>query len=653
MRKLFFCLFLISCFSLSADASQRIHPNTQQLINEAQRLGLHKDITWQRLLHLHNKYKASDHPIGAGNNGRSGHNKINRSNRDRHNNSAVISDGFFVSQPTQTQSIAQSELIASIQKILASKQGDDQAFICKYPARYIWLKRYLEFPSNLTLAGCQSFLTWSGLDALESVSLILVSAYLGNPASTFGHVLIKFNSEGSATRGRMFDTSVNFGASVPPGESSLVYIYKGIVGGYKAGFKQKSFFEDDLVYTNAEFRDLWEYRLNLDNFQTSLFVAHLWELTEHNFDYFFFKQNCGYRIGEILELVLQDKVFVENRFWYAPVSLFESLQSYANNGQPLVENINYFPSPQRNAFGKFESLSRNQKGTFNEFFDATNEPNLAPEFINDDRLIDAMLSYSTYRKLSVDSEDTENKKMERQRQWILTQRLAKPPDEVGSQYLLSKPDLPTTGSSPARLAIERNISGGDLDSTTINYSPFYYDKLSLHGQRGSELVLFNGQLEYFENQNKFGITRLDLLRIQKVDTTTPAITDENGLSWNLGVSLNNENSDCQLCLEPEIAAGVGRAVQVKRNHIGIFFFNAFVSDSQKQYGIRPTLEWLTHKKNYSWNFGVEYEALTKNSDESMNVFAKFRYRFNRNAELQFNFDKEDEDTIGVSLRLYH
>jgi hypothetical protein len=73
------------------------------------------------------------------------------------------------------------------------------------------------------------------LDAFSthSASLIFASGYLGNPASMFGHVFLKFNGE---SEDGLLDNTFSYGAKVPDNENKLVYITKGILGGYQGKF---------------------------------------------------------------------------------------------------------------------------------------------------------------------------------------------------------------------------------------------------------------------------------------------------------------------------------------------------------------------------------------------------------------------------------
>jgi len=68
---------------------------------------------------------------------------------------------------------------------------------------------------------------------VSSVSLVYATGYLGNPASYYGHVLLKINSDGD-TQTALEDQAINFGAIIPDNEGMVSYILKGLMGGYES-----------------------------------------------------------------------------------------------------------------------------------------------------------------------------------------------------------------------------------------------------------------------------------------------------------------------------------------------------------------------------------------------------------------------------------
>ncbi|MEL7292376.1 MAG: DUF4105 domain-containing protein, partial [Pseudomonadota bacterium] len=108
---------------------------------------------------------------------------------------------------------------------------------CRYPARYIWVKENFGSDLALSLQDCDDYQQWTQHSKTESISLVYVTGYLGNPASFFGHLMMKFNRQGdNKTDIELLDTGINFGANADPNDNPVKYVLYGIFGGYNATY---------------------------------------------------------------------------------------------------------------------------------------------------------------------------------------------------------------------------------------------------------------------------------------------------------------------------------------------------------------------------------------------------------------------------------
>ncbi len=101
--------------------------------------------------------------------------------------SEIHSPEFFLSPDGATD--PQAELRATLQALLSPASGDaDSQARCRFPARALWLAQQRILPAGpLPHAACPRLAAWARIERLRSVSLLLVSGYFGNPASSFGH----------------------------------------------------------------------------------------------------------------------------------------------------------------------------------------------------------------------------------------------------------------------------------------------------------------------------------------------------------------------------------------------------------------------------------------------------------------------------------
>ena len=256
--------------------------------------------------------------------------------------SASVSDVFFLAEDGRTN--AQAELAATI-VAMSELPGENinEHGQCRFPARYLWLKQQgaLQGISDLS---CPDFSEWIYGDDTESISIVFVTGYLGNPASYYGHTLLKFNSSTSRGTSDLLDTTVNYGAIVPPGVGPISYMYNGAVGGFNAGFSHIEYYFHDHNYGERELRDLWEYELNLSPDEVRFVLAHAWELLGKKYIYYFFRKNCAYRMTEVLEIIDGVELIPPRRPWTVPQSVITSTAHTDRDRGPLIRSTKYYPS---------------------------------------------------------------------------------------------------------------------------------------------------------------------------------------------------------------------------------------------------------------------------------------------------------------------
>ncbi|WP_061248730.1 DUF4105 domain-containing protein [Leptospira alstonii] len=174
--------------------------------------------------------------------------------------------------------------------------------ICKYPERFRWLDSHLNFDRNLLpKLNCDRYKNWIEALSPTSIKIIFASFYLNNPASLFGHNLLKIGS-GESSKSEILDYAVNFAANNSPDDSALVYTIKGVAGGYPGVFSIFPYYYKINEYNDMESRDLWEYELNFNEEESKRITSHIWELGGTYFDYFFFDENCSYQLLSLLEI---------------------------------------------------------------------------------------------------------------------------------------------------------------------------------------------------------------------------------------------------------------------------------------------------------------------------------------------------------------
>lgn len=170
---------------------------------------------------------------------------------------------------------------------------------CQFPARYHWLNSQLGFADQLSEISCPQFDQWKDKLNANSVTLLFPSMHLDNPASMFGHTFIRFDR---ADKNHLLSYTLSYAAAYDESDNVLLYSWKGITGGYPGKFYLQAYFETLQEYSDIEQRDIWEYSLNLNAQEINQFIRHLWEVKGIQFDYFFFRENCSFRLLALLDV---------------------------------------------------------------------------------------------------------------------------------------------------------------------------------------------------------------------------------------------------------------------------------------------------------------------------------------------------------------
>ncbi|MBX6182002.1 DUF4105 domain-containing protein [Pseudomonas aeruginosa] len=120
------------------------------------------------------------------------------------------------------------------------------------------------------------------------------------------------------------------------------------------------------------YRDLWEYKLNLTPEETGRMVEHVWELKQVRFDYYFFDENCSFRLLELMEIA-RPGIELTEQFPLTAIPT-DTVRAVKNAG--LIERIDYRPSREKELLARAEPLDHAER-------------DWAKRLADDDSLLDA------------------------------------------------------------------------------------------------------------------------------------------------------------------------------------------------------------------------------------------------------------------------
>ena len=247
----------------------------------------------------------------------------------------------------------ESELLASINALKTDNKTQ-----CRFPARTQLLLSHIDGLANdISDVECTEYNTWLKQLNTSSVVLVFAATQLNSPSSMYGHTFLRFDPENVEQHSTYLSYALNFGATVSDDDSGFLYAARGITGGYPGNFAANPYFEKIKEYNRLENRDLWEYKLNLTQDEINTMLAHMWELQGINFDYYFFDENCSFRLLELLDVARPGLKLVD-KFPVTTIPL-DTVRIIDEAG--LVSDVFYRESILTELEGQLAQLSQSEK----------------------------------------------------------------------------------------------------------------------------------------------------------------------------------------------------------------------------------------------------------------------------------------------------
>lgn len=570
----------------------------------------------------------------------------------------VISPDFYLTNPkprSKRNFDPYAELLATIE------QSNDESVVCKYPARYLWLTHHLP-ELNVDLKNCSQL-----PDPNQEISLILVSNYLKNPASSFGHVLVKTNMPiddadsmvqdvRELSSEDLLNSSYNFGARIPANENGAMYAIKGLFGLYDAGFSETEFFKQDAVYSKNEQRDMWEYVLNLDTFDTQLLNYHLYEAKSARFDYYFIKQNCGYRSGEILELISDVKTTERIGPWYAPDYVFDQLLEHEGEteSESLVSSVRYLPSEQTQLREKFVQLSKPIQDIINAVIRTEDTAPLATLDEESKALaLDFLILHRTY-KISQDN----TPKQQAFKGVLLSQRFTLPASNGLAQLPVPNKASPALSNKTTQTRIVLSD-----EMAEVGLSLFVKDPLNAYTDIDKRFEAVKASLGYSFDERQWTLTDFVFLDMQQIEDLRQPLSSEPKLSWQLKTGARTDWFTCKHH-SPYAQAGIGAGAKFGQHLLGYGMVNATVHDQDKhadigiELGLRAKRDSQSAELSYIASKREGYNAinltkLTVRQQLSKNNDARLIVTYSDTVTADNDVILDDSDTLNTAIAWHH
>lgn len=541
---------------------------------------------------------------------------------------SYVSDKKFFLAPDGNEH-PDRELAATVQALYAPASLGEQHAQCVYPARTRWLKTQLNL-TDLPMPACAEYKKWFKDVSPHSAVMIFPAAYLNSPSSMFGHTLLRIDqADVQSDKTSLLSYAINFGAYIEGSDNSILYAWKGLMGGYPGLFALVPYQEKLSEYRSLENRDLWEYRLNLTQEETARMVEHVWELKQIQFDYFFFDENCSYRLLELLQ-VARPSLRLTEQF---PLTAIPTDTVKAVKEAGLVESIEYRPSRERELLSRAEPLTDEEQQWVLKV-SAEQQVLQEPAFKALPRARQALIIDAAYRLERYRANGQERDPQQAQRSFELLRAINKNP---APELEIPRPGLPEDGHE-SRTWQAGLGTRGDRAFAEYGLRMAYHD-LNDNAESfplGAQIEILQMKLRQYEG-NHWQFQQLDLATIRSL---TPRNELLQPLSWQVTGGLERvPGKHDDETLVSHVNGGGGGTWQLGEDVLGFALGTVRVEHNN------DFAEFVSPAGGF--NTGV----LWKNPLGNLSLEAKGDYFFNGEVRRSLSLNQQWELSRNLGLRL--
>lgn len=626
---LFLGLFLWFCFFPSIAYSQ--DKNTADYLAELQQQAEQNKLSDQRPWHLLLKYKKNF--FGG-----------------------MVSEadgmGFFNSPQGKTD--PESELAATLSSFfvpLSKIEKGKEHPQCNFPARFKWLNQQLGFdPGRLEIQKCDRLDRW--LNTLDPIgaTLVFASYFMNNPASMFGHTLIRIDSRRTGSNHNLMNYGANY-AAIPDTENAFLYALKGLIGSFQGRFAIFPYYTKVQEYNNWESRDLWEYELQFTQNQLNTMLLHLWELGGTYFDYYYFQENCSYHVLSLLEIANPD-LRLKDQFFFSviPADTIKIVMAQEN----LVKQVVHRPAVLNQMNHKRLKMTGEEKQILQSMIkgeitaQSITFGNLSTR--SQALLLDTFLDYLQYHSM----QEKSDKEVKIPPSVLLARsRLQITDDERGSPTRFSSPPNLGHGTDRLRIGMGHNDRESFLE---LAYRPAYHDLMAkdVGYDKNSEIIFLDFKLRYYLESERIRLDQAKILSITALNPYDPLFVKP---SWRVDLEIDTlRDRNCNYC--NSFKANYGRGISYRPDFFSPLLLFSFIdlktelsSDLKQNYRLGGDIEmgaFYDMSKNLRVKLAGSYQVFILG--ESKHFFTSHfitRYAPSQDFDLRLELNRYDHNHEGI------
>ncbi len=513
--------------------------------------------------------------------------------------SEITDINFFISKEKFTP---YNEIKMLIEKI-------DDKNICKYPARYNFLKKHTNL--NISFKHCKKLNKFMDTNMGDTVSMIFASNYLGSPTSYFGHTFLKINKRNNP----MFSQTISYTAQINSNDDFFGIIAKGLSGGYKGKYLINPYFKLIETYNKTEQRNLIEYLLDLNKEEIYLMLLHTYELKTIDLKYDFFKENCAYQLLWLLKNARVDLNLL-NKYDHIIIP-FETIDLLKNEN--LIRSSSLRASKINLIYNEYSKLSGDQKKKFTKLIQSQNKIEVLNNSIFTEKEKDTMkyllneyyyVLFKQYRYYKKDYLDVKNLIYKpREKLTNIEDFEPKKAQKIKISYIKTQKD----------------------NYRSINYRPALFDKYESYDKL-SQKTLEVGNISFDLISDDIKINKFTYLNLESYNKDFPFYIPK---TWKLTIESNKElENKFQLMFHGSYGKSYGG-----ENSLFYIMLGTSIFPSSEEI----TLDTLSGLSYYYKDFiisldimkSIEYIKYRPKSKEKLSI----RKQIDKNIDIFYTFDK--------------
>ena len=444
---------------------------------------------------------------------------------------AYAESSFFLAPEGSSDPYA--ELLASRDAFLNADEVIATKARCNYPARYAFLAERNLVPADR--GRCEELDAWRERIGDIELTLVFPDAFLGNPASMFGHTLLRFDPVGGrqASSDALLGWTLDYTAD-SEGNTSLLYMIRGVFGAYKGRFGISRYYEKTRLYSDWQDRDIWEYPIEMGPAERERVLLHVWELRNVSLPYFFFTKNCSDILLDVLEVGWPG---IKRAGGMPPtITPVDTLRALAARAPKGLGTPHLRASPASRLQASLAELTPNETKIVLDLVEGritTDAENLAAQPI-DRRAAILTAAYDLLRHRFLEEEISDEDSRPRARALLRARSQIEVPSTPPRLAAHRDQEPPNTGHGTAQASLSAGIQDRDA-FVEMRLLPTFHTLLDAPGgyAEGGEIRVLEGALRYYPELDRVRLHELVLLDIA---TASPWRAPFRPIGWRTEIS---------------------------------------------------------------------------------------------------------------------